>query len=91
MRKRKKINLEDLTDICGGKMTLKELTGEIFNLFMHRSPKYVVITIERDEEKRGYISTINIPHKDFKEYRTYIPIEELNHRFGTKRAYGDGT
>ena len=68
MNKKIQKGLEELVDICGGKMTLKELTQEIERTYLFRNPEYTVITIERDDKIQGMRCTIYMQHKDFERY-----------------------
>ena len=69
MNKTVKKGLEELVDVVGGKMTLKELEGEIRQLYLHRNPQYTVITIERDDFIKGMRATVYITSADFKKYK----------------------
>lgn len=57
------INLNDLVDICGGNMTTKQITNEIFN-YMKRQPEKLIITIEKNPNN-SYNATIYMTSKDF--------------------------
>lgn len=68
------IHINDLVDVTRGKMTLKELAKDIAFQMYHRSPEKLVITIERDDTVRGYVSTVYMSTEDFykfdnKDYR----------------------
>jgi hypothetical protein len=52
-----------MVDVCGGKLTLREVTDEILN-YMRKSPKRLIVDIRR--EKDGYRSTLWISRGDFK-------------------------
>ena len=69
MTDKKIIDLETMVDIVGGKLSLTELTRELTGLYYHRSPPLTVVTIERDEKVKGYVSTIYIDGKSFEEYK----------------------
>jgi len=58
-----KINLEEMTDIVGGKMTLQQLNEEIKFLMKIYSPEKVIIDIRK--KGYGYYTLIYIPTKDF--------------------------
>lgn len=67
-----KIDLEDMTDVCGGPMTLKDLHREIHHYMYTKKPEKMVITIERDELYelavfQKHYSVIYIPNKDFEK------------------------
>lgn len=67
-----KIDLEDMTDVCGGPMTLKQLTREIHHYMNTKTPEKMVITIERDKKYKlpifqKHYSVIYIPIKDFEK------------------------
>ena len=71
-----KIDLEDMTDVCEGPMTLKTLHNEICHYMTYKHPKKIVIIIERDD--KAYIS----PYKStsYQNYHTtiYIPIKDFD-------------
>jgi len=50
-------------DVCGGKMTLKEVYQEIFFYMYHKSPKRLIVDIKR--EKDGYHAKLWMSCKDF--------------------------
>jgi len=52
-----------LVDVCGGKMTLREVIREI-EYYMLRSPEKLIIKIIR--KPGGYYTTLYITEKDFK-------------------------
>jgi len=52
-----------MVDVCGGKMTLREVVMEIIH-YMMKSPKRLVIDIRRKES--GYHTTIYLGKRDFK-------------------------
>lgn len=52
-----------MVDVCGGKMTLREVIREI-EYYMLRSPEKLIIKIIR--QKGGYYTTLYITEKDFK-------------------------
>ena len=56
-----------MTDVCSGKMNLKQLIREIERVILTNIPEKVVITIEKDEEIKGYKSIIYIPINDFQK------------------------
>lgn len=60
---------EELTDVVAGPMTLNELTSEIANQSIHRSPEYMIILIEKRPELGKYHSTLYITLEDFGNYR----------------------
>ncbi len=53
------------TDVCGGPMTLKEVNEEIFFYMYHKSPKRLIVDIQRKEN--GYHATLWMSIKDFKK------------------------
>ncbi len=53
------------TDICGGKMTLKEVNEEIFFYMYHKSPKRLIVDIQRKPD--GYHAKLWMSIKDFKK------------------------
>jgi hypothetical protein len=53
-----------MVDVCGGKMTLKELNEEICN-YMQRSPKRLIVDIRLVED--GYHATVWISQADFEK------------------------
>ena len=53
-----------MVDVCGGKMTLKELNEEICN-YMQRSPKRLIVDIRL--VKDGYHATVWISQADFEK------------------------
>lgn len=57
-----KIDLEDMTDVCGGPMTLKTLHNEICYYMTYKQPEKMVITIDKN-----YYTTIYMPIKDFEK------------------------
>jgi len=59
---------KELTDIVTGPMDIFELHRELLNVMYHRSPEYVVITIEKDTKIKKYRSSIYITHEDFRKY-----------------------
>ena len=62
-----KKELEKMVDVCAGKITIKELNGEIIN-YMFKSPQLIVITIERKPTREeGYYSTIYLTKEDFEK------------------------
>jgi hypothetical protein len=65
---RAKCNL-DLVDVVAGPMTLKELDREITSQCLHRSPEYMVILIEKNEQLKKYHTTLYITKKDFDNYK----------------------
>ena len=70
---------EELTDVVAGPMTLNELADEIANQCVHRSPKYMIILIEKRHELGKYHSTLYITPNDFKHYRSSGHLQ-LNYR-----------
>jgi len=56
-----------MVDVCGGKMTLKEVEREIHN-YMLKSPSRLIVDIRlrEDVKKKGYYTTLWITRKDFK-------------------------
>ena len=62
----KLINLKNMVDICGGKMTLEDVGKEIKRYMITKSPKRMVVDIQR-REGIGYYTLIYIPTKDFKK------------------------
>jgi len=53
------------TDVCAGKMTLKEVSQEIFFYMYHKSPKRLIVDIQR--KKDGYHAKFWMSIKDFKK------------------------
>ena len=73
-----KIDLEDMTDICGGPMTLKQVNREIHHYMNTKTPEKMVITIERDRNKETYISHYNSENIHQKYYSViYIPNKDF--------------
>jgi len=66
LNQRTKDRLEEYVDVCAGKMTLEEVGKEIIH-YMLKSPENMIVTIERNDEVKGYYSTIYISKKDFEE------------------------
>jgi hypothetical protein len=62
-----KKSLERWVDICSGKMTLNDLSREIDFYMNYKTPNNMIITIERDNDIKGYRSTIYLSKKDFKK------------------------
>ncbi len=54
-----------MVDVCGGKMTLKEVEREIFFYMYHKSPKCLIVDIQR--KKNGYHATLWMSVNDFKK------------------------
>ena len=52
------------TDVCGGKMTLKEVYLEAFHYFYHKNPSRLIIDIQR--KKDGIYTKIWMSNKDWK-------------------------
>ena len=67
---------KELTDIVTGPMDIFELHRELQNVMYHRSPEYVVITIEKDKTLKKYRSSIYITHEDFRRYDV-LPREKI--------------
>jgi hypothetical protein len=55
------------TDVVAGKMTLREISNEVAFQMLHRSPKRLIIDIQR--RKNGIYTKIWISNKDFKKWR----------------------
>ena len=68
MRKQKKINLEYMTAVCGGPLTLKDINREVRHYVLNSS-KRVVIDVRFFPDGKYYTS-IYIPNRDFKNVRT---------------------
>ncbi|MCR4333926.1 MAG: hypothetical protein NUV60_02865 [Patescibacteria group bacterium] len=56
-----------MVDVSGGKMTLKEVEGEIRLMMNVFSPRRMVVDIRRVKARGGYHTTIWIPKKDFEK------------------------
>ena len=70
-----------MVDVCGGKMTLREVCNEIFFYIYHKSPKRLIIDIQLKEggENPGYRTTLWISKKDFKKpWRPPLPRESAD-------------
>jgi len=63
----KKINLENMIDVCGGRMTPTELDHEITFNKCYRKAKRIVILMDRNEKFPAYYTQIYIPIKDFEK------------------------
>ena len=63
--------IDDMIDICSGKMTLAQLTKEIHHYMYMYEPTKMTIEIERDDKLKGLRSTIYIPKDDFKKDLKY--------------------
>lgn len=63
---KKSISLENMTDVVAGKLNLLNINREIIH-YMKKSPKRLVVDIQRNEENGGYYTSIYIPIKIFKE------------------------
>ncbi len=60
------------TDVCGGRMSLKEVYQEIFFYMYHKSPKRLVIDIKR--KKDGYHAKLWMSNSDFdKPWQSPLP------------------
>ena len=59
------IDLDKMVDICRGKMTLKELNREIAFYMQQKNPELLVVTIEKNLDRGGYISTLYVSRRDF--------------------------
>ena len=57
--------LEDMVDVCHGKMNIDELYREIAVYMGLYNPSKMIIDIERRDDKKGYYSIIYIPKRDF--------------------------
>lgn len=68
---RAKANL-GLVDVVAGLMTLNEVKDEITNLYSRKSPKYMVVLIEKGADAEKYHATLYITKEDFdKPIRKY--------------------
>ena len=56
-----------LVDVVTGKMTLAELNNEVARYMFDKQPDLLLITIERDDDLKGYRSTIYLTIKDFEK------------------------
>lgn len=56
--------MRNMVDVCGGKMTLKDVEREVRH-YMLKSPTRMVVDIRR--KKDGYHATIWIPKKCFEQ------------------------
>lgn len=62
-------------DVVSGKMTLKEVEREIFFYMYHKSPKRLIVDIQR--KKNGYHVKLWMSEKDFhKPWQPPLPREE---------------
>ncbi len=55
--------MKNMVDVCGGKMTLKDVSREIFHYMYYKSPKRLIVDIKRKED--GYHATLWMSKKDF--------------------------
>jgi len=55
--------MKGMTDVCVGKMTLKQIHNEIVRNMTYRRPKRLIVDIKRQED--GYQTTIWISEEDF--------------------------
>ncbi|MHA1302351.1 MAG: hypothetical protein ACTSPI_01430 [Candidatus Heimdallarchaeaceae archaeon] len=62
---KKSISLENFTDVCAGKMTLRQVKLEITHQMYHKLPQKMIIELEKNKEHGGYYTTFYIPVKDF--------------------------
>ena len=62
------ISIRYMTDVCAGKMTLKQITDEVSRYMIQYSPlRRMVVDIRRYRD--GYHTKIWIPTKDFRRCR----------------------
>ena len=61
--KMEELNLKGYTDICSGKMTLKQVNQEIIHYMCYKFPTRLIVDIQRREG--GYYTQIWMPIKDF--------------------------
>ena len=65
-----------MVDVCGGKMSLREIYQEIFFYMYHKSPKRLIVDIYLVEggENPGYRATFWISKRDFqKKWQKPLP------------------
>lgn len=61
-----------MVDVSGGKMTLKEVSQEIFFFMYHKSPKRLIVDIQR--KKNGYHATVWMNQADWnKPWKPSMP------------------
>ena len=60
----KRMSMENMVDVCAGKMTLDDVVREI-KRYMLKSPGRMMVDIRRKED--GYYTIIWIPKKDFEK------------------------
>ncbi len=58
-----------MVDVAGGKMTLQEVSEDIFFYMYHKSPKRLIVDIQLKEnvENKGYYVKLWMSRKDFKK------------------------
>ena len=63
------INKKKYIDVSSGKMTLEQLSKEIYNYMLWKNPQEMIITIKRDDNIGGYRSIIYLTKEDFEKYK----------------------
>lgn len=64
-----------MIDVCGGKMSLKEVNSEIRFYMYHKTPKRLIVDIQLKDD--GYHATFWMSKKDFrKQWQPSLPREE---------------
>ena len=57
------VNMRNMVDVSGGRMTLKEVEREVFNCMYIWKPSRLIVDIKR--KKGGYWTTLWIPKEEF--------------------------
>jgi hypothetical protein len=73
MKNKKTVRIDEkfrsLVDIVAGPMKLIDLNNELVRIMQHRSPEYLVMTIQKDKKIKKYYTTIYISKEDFSKYK----------------------
>jgi len=57
------LNFKDFVDVCGGRMTLKDVNREIIHYMLTYNPSRLIVDIKKED---GYQVTIYIPTEEFR-------------------------